>query len=102
MKNAFNSAPWRKIVEALKRKNVPNYLIRVIQSYFCDRRIVIPEDDIDRSMTVGVPQGSCVGPVLWNVMYNDVLELETPEGITLFAYADDLAVIALADSAENL
>ncbi|KAI5746623.1 hypothetical protein M8J77_005610 [Diaphorina citri] len=102
VKNAFNSASWSKIVDGLKNKNIPNYLVRIFQSYFTDRRIIIPEDDINREMTVGVPQGSCVGPVLWNVMYNDVLEIDKPEGITLIAYADDLAIIAMAENEETL
>ncbi|KAI5739769.1 hypothetical protein M8J77_023226 [Diaphorina citri] len=102
VRNAFNSAPWAKIVESLKNRNIPNYIVKIIQSYFKQRTIVIPEDNIERCMTAGVPQGSCIGPVLWNVMYNGVLEIDTPEGITLVAYADDLAILALAKEEDTL
>ncbi|KAI5696448.1 hypothetical protein M8J76_011941 [Diaphorina citri] len=47
-------------------------------------------------MTAGVPQGSILGPTLWNLLYNGVLELPRPDGVTFIAYADDLAVVILA------
>lgn len=33
IKNAFNSAPWGKIIEAVVEKNVPQYLGQIIDSY---------------------------------------------------------------------
>jgi hypothetical protein len=35
--NAFNTIPWYRIVEALRRYQLPNYLVEVIRTYLGDR-----------------------------------------------------------------
>lgn len=41
--NAFNSASWVRIEEALAKKRVPPYLIRVLRSYLSDRKLIYGE-----------------------------------------------------------
>lgn len=92
VKNAFNSVPWRRIVRALDRKRVNPHLISVIKSYLSDRAVLV--GDAGRlEVTCGVPQGSVLGPTLWNLFYDGVLRLEVPDGVVLMRYADDLAII---------
>lgn len=55
--NAFNSASWAEILSAMRYKNVPNYLIRLIQNYFCDREIKYHEEHEAVQLSSGVPQG---------------------------------------------
>lgn len=45
-------------------------------------------------MRAGVPQGSVLGPTLWNILYDEVLTINLPARINLVAYADDLAIVA--------
>lgn len=50
----------------------------------------------------GVPQGSVLGPTLWNALYDGVLGVVLPEGVYTIAYADDLALVVAAKDAQGL
>jgi hypothetical protein len=49
---------------------------------------------IRRSACAGVPQGSVLGPLLWNLVYDGVLKmLDREKDLEAVAFADDLAVL---------
>ncbi|KAL1447006.1 hypothetical protein WDU94_003522 [Cyamophila willieti] len=100
IQNAFNSANWATISTALTRKGISEYLIRMVESYLNEREIV--GEEFHKDMSAGVPQGSVIGPTLWNLLYDGVLQLRVPHDVTLVAYADDLAIIVLGRTAEDL
>lgn len=91
IKNAFNSAPWQGIVDQLKKQNISQYLIEITKDYFTNRQLIWKE--YTKQMTCGVPQGSVLGPTLWNIFYNQILELKQELGVEVVVYADDIAII---------
>ncbi|CAB0040031.1 unnamed protein product [Trichogramma brassicae] len=38
------------------------------------------------------PQGSVLGPILWNAMYNKILGLRLPGAVSIVGFADDIAL----------
>ena len=53
-------------------------------------------------MTCDAPQGSRVGPLVWNVMYNDFLRMNLPAGTSIIGFADDALVMCAADDVKIL
>lgn len=104
IKNAFNSIEWGEIRRALERKKFPKYLQNIIGSYLNDRKIVWEGKDGRkryRKVERGVPQGSVLGPLLWNITYDSVLRMPTPADCEIVCYADNTLVIVGGDDLEE-
>lgn len=103
VRNAFNSAPWRVILDAATAKDVPVAILNRINDYLSERKIEVasPSGNVNfvKNMSCGVPQGSVLGPDLWNLMYDNLLRTEMPNGVELIAFADDVAVVSTASAA---
>ena len=95
IKNAFNSIPWEVIHNELARISISAHIRRLIASYLTDRYVNLG-DGSSRVLTCGLPQGSVLGPALWNIGYDSVLSLSVRRNIYLVAYADDMGIIATA------
>lgn len=95
VKNAFNSIPWPIIRNALRTKEFPAYVRRIVDSYLHDRSIIYPIRDGGlgvRAISCGVPQGSVLGPLLF-IAFNYVIEVRPDSQCTVFCYADDTVVL---------
>lgn len=101
IRNAFNSADWTKIIGAMIEFGISEYLVETVRSYLNNRTIIIGEKG-KLTMTCGVPQGSKLGPLLWNVMYDGVLRLDLPDGATVVGFADDVGLVVTAWSVPEL
>ncbi|XP_011049569.1 PREDICTED: uncharacterized protein LOC105143178 [Acromyrmex echinatior] len=95
--NAFNSIPWDRVVGAMRGHHLfPPYLVAIIEDYFRDRQLEFHNKtglQQRRDMLCGVPQGSVLGPLLWNVAYDYVLRAALPPGCHVVCYADDMLVV---------
>lgn len=69
VKNAFNSVPWVRIIDAMREKALPVYLQQMIESYLSQRDIMFEESGVVSvlELTSGVPQGSVLEGQLYQV-----------------------------------
>ena len=96
VRNAFNTARWDEIMLALEGVSMSLYLRKVISSYLSDRTLLYKTDDGTHSykITGGVPQSSILGSPIWNILYDGLLRQPFPDGVSIVAYAVDIALIA--------
>lgn len=82
--NAFNALPWHRVGEALQYHRVPPYLVSVMSDYFRDRNITYVDREAEEQeyeMSCGVPQGSVLGPLMWNLAYDVALRTALPPAV---------------------
>ena len=104
IRNAFNTMWWKKILQELSNARVPVYLLKIISSYLSSRTIEAETSagTVRREVTSGVPQGSVLGPTLWNVAFNGIFKVKLPPGVQLICYADDTLVVGVADTVDEV
>ena len=73
------------------------YLRKILNDYLYNR--ILPYDTnegVQRyAVSNGVPQRSVLGPILCTVMYNGVISIGLPEGVTIVEYTDDVILIVV-------
>lgn len=75
---------------------MPIELLRILKSYLYHRNMMVSfENGQGKPFPIisGVPQGSVLGPILYNYYANSVLELPLSKNTKLISYADDLIVL---------
>lgn len=83
------------------RGNLAYYL----QNFLTNKRTI--QTRIGRTLsnvyeiTTGLPQGSCISPLLFNIMINDIFE-RLDDDIHFSIYADDIAIWAQGQSIEQI
>ena len=85
---AFDRVWHCGIISKLKSLGIDGSLLMLIQNYLQDRTLCVVVNghtSQEYPIEASVPQGSVIGPLLWNVYFNDILHL-IPEA---YAYADD-------------
>lgn len=91
VKNGFNTLSCKSIPAEVRESRLPGKLLNLLNNYLSDRKIVVHCQDgtVRRSVYVGVAQGSIIGPLLWNLVYDGLLKV-------LYS-VKDLDAIALRD-----
>ncbi|KFM60301.1 RNA-directed DNA polymerase from mobile element jockey, partial [Stegodyphus mimosarum] len=77
IQEAFGSLCWPDVVECLERIQCPIEILRFLGSYLSDRKVQItmPNGQRQRRLVRVCPQGSCLRPVLWNLVANTIFDL---------------------------
>ncbi|XP_023212069.1 uncharacterized protein LOC111614928 [Centruroides sculpturatus] len=106
-KGAFDHAWWPEILNQLGKANCPDNLYRMVSSYLDNRKVNYYYRDkliYTRHVNRGCPQGSKSGPLLWNLLYNELLSLQNnrPLHTMIQGYADDTIIVMSHPNQEKL
>ena len=90
LSKSFDCLPHNLLLAKLQAYGVSQDAVKLIESYLSDRSQQIRMGSITsdwENLTKGVPQGSILGPLLFNVFINDIFYIV--EKCSLYNYADD-------------
>lgn len=98
IKGAFDNVDQTLLRSKIVEQLLPDTSRFWLANFIINRRIRITYKKLEakeRLITKGVPQGSCLGPILWNFMINriDVHLTSMPEKLEVLAFADDIYMV---------
>ncbi|KAI1290888.1 Retrovirus-related Pol polyprotein from type-1 retrotransposable element R1 [Halotydeus destructor] len=102
---AFDNAKWSDILNSLEQKSVPYYLYAIMSSYLEDRTVTMKFNGgfSKKYLTKGCTQGSVLGPLLWNLIADNLLQMEGwCASNDVIAYADDLTIVISGDDLASI
>ena len=91
IEGAFDRVWHAALITKLRAAGVDGPLLHLFEDYLRERQlkvVVNGQESAKQPIKAGVPQGSCLGPLLWNIYINELLNLIP--GVK--AYADDLTL----------
>jgi exonuclease III len=94
IRKAFDSVDHEILLRKLNFLGIRGPSFDLIRSFLCDRSQVVKFQgsySSDNSIMKGVPQGSNLGPLLFNLMINDLSALSTHSKV--LKYADDIILL---------
>ncbi|UYV74853.1 hypothetical protein LAZ67_12001333 [Cordylochernes scorpioides] len=92
---AFDNVLHSSILRALRKSDCPKNVHDLIRSFLAHRsvRLSVNGCTVTRRVSKGCPQGSVLGPFLWNIVFDELLTLGYKNCVYPQAYADDLVVV---------
>ena len=105
VQKAFNSVTFGSLLATLERDfEIHPALLQLLRSYLTQRSYKVKVGSAFsalRPVLSGVPQGSKLGPFLFNAYVNCIADLELSADAHLLMYADDIAYVKPVTSAED-
>lgn len=100
---AFDTVSHQNLLDKLQSYGIRGLPFKLLQSFITGRKQCVKINNITSPSAIistGVPQGTVLGPILFNIYVNQLLECEV--GGDIVAYADDTAIIFSADDWQSV
>ena len=94
LKKAFDTVNHHILLKKLSSYGIRGTILKWLESYLSDRLQFVTFDGTQsevKSVKCGVPQGSILGPLLFNIYINDIYNVS--EFLFTIVYADDTCVL---------
>ena len=99
---AFDSLNHDILLDKLSYYSVNGTAKTLLKSYLSDRKQYVKIDEVKssiQSIKTGVPQGSIVGPLLFNIFINDIIK--SSRKFNFILYADDTTLNSAVENFRN-
>ena len=102
---AFPSVFHAGLLKKLIDSKIPIEYIRFMNSYLENQSVEVKvnqEEKIEKSLSRGCPQGSCISPWAWNIMLNDLFPAIRNTAANIQAFADDIVIYKIKRKGQTL
>ncbi|CAB0042234.1 unnamed protein product [Trichogramma brassicae] len=101
---AFDNLRWSSVLDELARRNCPGNTYRLIRSYLSERKVSVlgKYESAHKELDKGCPQGSILGPLMWNLCADGLLRTIDENDGDAYMYADDLVILIKGESRRQL
>ena len=103
LSKVFDCIPHNLLIAELKTSDFDHYTVRYVYSYLKNRKQCVKINDTYSDLLniiSGVPQGSIVGPILFNIFFNDFFYVILIASVD--NYADDNTLTSFGKILEGL
>lgn len=103
LSKAFDLVNNKILIEDLKKENVDANIINWIYLFLINRKVTLKtkEGDVSNITNMGVPQGSALSPILFNI-YTRIIHTLESEHIKIYQFADDISILITQNSENKL
>ncbi|GBN42437.1 hypothetical protein AVEN_216391-1 [Araneus ventricosus] len=104
MSGAFHSLQYSSIRDRFASLSLFPNISETLLDTLRNRKVAMQtsEGPVLWEQTQECPQGSCSGPTFWNIVADEILSVQWPQGVHLQAFADDFALFVTDNTREGL